>query len=131
MKRIRKCVNDMMQTDYIYYLTEPMGENFHPDFRPELTPREMLELGVFGGKYMTDCTDEFPLDWFSNARLCHERHVPELNYFGVNASKPLSYWQEKGWIHSDDPGVGSNGTAATTWAGGAPMTNGRSGDGRR
>jgi len=93
----------MMQTNYVYLLTEPLGKNFHPDFKPELTPKEMLELGVFGGKYMTDCTSEFPQDWFINAKLCHERHVPELNYFGVNASKPLSYWREKGWIHTDDP----------------------------
>lgn len=99
----RVCVNDLMQQNYVYYLTEPTGQNFHPDFRPELTPQEMLELGVFGGRYMTDCRNEFPEQWFANARLCHERHLPELNFFGVNASKPLSYWREKGWIHSDDP----------------------------
>ena len=103
MKKIRICVNDLMQANYVYFLTEPMGVNFHPDFSPELTPKEMLELGVFGGKYMTDCTAEFPQDWFTNVRLCHERHVPEFNYFGVNASQSLSYWREKGWIHSDDP----------------------------
>lgn len=101
--KTRVCVNDLIQTNYVYFLTEPMGENFHSDFRPELTPKEMLELGVFGGKYMTDCTNEFPQDWFINARLCHERHDPKLNFFGVNASKPLSYWREKGWIHTDDP----------------------------
>ena len=54
MKKIRKCVNDMMQTNYIYFPTESIGENFHTDFKPELTPKDMLELGVFGGKYMTD-----------------------------------------------------------------------------
>lgn len=102
-KTIRVCVNDLFQTNYVYFLTEPTGKNFHPDFRPELTPQEMLELGVFGGKYLTDCTNEFPHEWFINARLCHVRHVPELNYFGVNASKPLSYWREKGWIHTNDP----------------------------
>jgi hypothetical protein len=102
-EKIRKCVNDMMQTNYIYLLTESIGENFHADFKPELTPKDMLELGVFGGKYMTDCIGEFPQEWFTNARLCHERHVPELNYFGVNASKSLSYWREMGWIHTDDP----------------------------
>ena len=87
----------------MYYLTEPAGANFHPDFKPELTPKEMLELGVFGGKYMTDCKKEFPADWFKDAKLCSERHDPVLNYFGVNASQPLSVWREKGWIHEDDP----------------------------
>jgi len=96
-------VNDLMQTDYVYLLTEPMGENFHPDFRPQLTPQEMLALGVFGGKYMTDCSGEFPADWFTGVRLCHERHLPELNFFGVNASQPLKVWREKGWIWPDDP----------------------------
>ena len=96
-------VNDLMQTGYCYVLTEPFGENFHPDFRPELTPPEMLELGVFGGRYMTDCTSEFPSDWFENAQLCSSRHDAELNFFGINASQPLSEWRRKGWIHDDDP----------------------------
>jgi len=80
-----------------------MGEDFDDDFSPELTPKEMLELGVFGGKYMTDCTEEFPKDWFTNAKLCHEKHDPALNFFGVNASQPLSIWRAKGWIYRDDP----------------------------
>lgn len=60
-------VNDLMQTNYIYYLVEDTGKNFDPEFKPQLTPKEMLELGVFGGKYMTDCKDEFPKEWFVNA----------------------------------------------------------------
>jgi len=103
MKPGRVVVNDLMQQGYAYFLTEPIGRNFHPDFHTELTPKEMLELGVFGGKYMTDCTDEFPADWFVHARLCPERHDPELNCFGVSASQPLSYWQEQGWIYHEDP----------------------------
>jgi hypothetical protein len=92
-----------MQTGYVYLLTEPVGRNFHPDFRPDLTPAEMLRLGVFGGKYMTDCRREFPRSWFARAKLCAERHDPALNLFGVNASQPLSVWRRKGWIHPDDP----------------------------
>jgi hypothetical protein len=61
-------VNDRMQQGYRYDLSEPTGRNFHPDFRPELTPRQMLELGVFGGKYLTDCRAEFSLSWFRRAR---------------------------------------------------------------
>lgn len=86
-----------------YYLTEPMGENFHPDFKPQLTPKEMLELGVFGGKYMTDCRDEFPADWFSNAKLSPSGKDISLNYFKVDASLPLKEWKQKGWIHPADP----------------------------
>jgi hypothetical protein len=103
MKPRRIEINDRMQQGYSYLLTEPMGHNFHPDFRPELTPRELLELGVFGGRYMTDCAAEFPADWFTHAKLCPERHDPDLNYFGVNASQPLVVWRENGWIYHEDP----------------------------
>lgn len=96
-------VNDLMQQGYRYLLSEPPGENFHPDFHPELPPKQMLELGVFGGRYLTDCRAEFPADWFENARLCSLRHEPQLNFFGVNASQPLGYWQQKGWIYHEDP----------------------------
>jgi hypothetical protein len=96
-------VNDKMQHGYKYLLTEAIGKNFHPDFIPQLTPKEMLTLGVFGGKYMTDCMDEFPKDWFKNAKLCNKKHDETLNYFGVNASQPLSVWRKKGWIYPDDP----------------------------
>ena len=96
-------VNDRMQKNYMYFVTEPVGKNFSSEFKPELTPQEMLELGVFGGKYMTDCTDEFPSSWFRRAKLSPGKNDPSLNFFGVNASKPLSYWKEKGWIHEKDP----------------------------
>lgn len=96
-------VKDLMQKGYTYEITEPAGEHFHPDFQPELTPQEMLALGVFGGKYMTDCQNEFPENWFRQAQLCSDRHDPELNFFGVNASQPLSEWQRKGWIYPEDP----------------------------
>lgn len=96
-------VNDQMQQGYSYLLTEPTGRNYHEGFEPELTPKELLALGVFGGRYMTDCAAEFPADWFAKAKLCSDRHDPELNYFGVNASQPLSVWREKSWIYRDDP----------------------------
>lgn len=96
-------VNDKMQAGYRYELTAPEGRGFDPDFTPELTPKEMLELGVFCGKYMTDCRDEFPDDWFAQARLSPARRDCSLNYFGVDASQPLGEWRRKGWIHPDDP----------------------------
>jgi len=92
-----------MQKNLRYILTEPVGKNFHPKFKPELTPKEMLELGIFGGKYMTDCREEFPASWYNQVRLCPKRHDPKLNYFGINASQPLSLWRKKGWIYPDDP----------------------------
>jgi len=95
-------VYDKMQKGYKYELTEPIGKNFDKNFKPDLTPKEMLSLGVFGGKYMTDCKKEFPKSWWTHAKLCSEFHNPELNFFRVNASQPLSVWKKKGWIYKDD-----------------------------
>lgn len=103
MKLPRKIVvNDKMQKGS-YILTEAEGKNFDPDFKPELSPKEMLELGVFGGKYLTDCKDEFPREWFLDAKLSPKKSDPGINFFGVNASKSLKYWREKGWINEIDP----------------------------
>jgi hypothetical protein len=96
-------VNDKMQRGYVYYRTEPIGRRFAPEFRPQLTPKQMLALGVFGGKYMTDCRAEFPKSWFRRAKLCPERHDPRLNCFGVNASQSLRVWRRNGWIRPQDP----------------------------
>jgi hypothetical protein len=96
-------VNDKMQRGYRYVLAEPVGRNFDPEFRPDLTPREILSLGVFGGKYMTDCRREFPSSWFACAKLSPSARNDALNYFGVNASQPLSVWRRNGWLHDDDP----------------------------
>ena len=96
-------VNDRMQQKYRYVCVAPVGRDFDPAFTPDLSPQEMLALGVFGGKYMTDCRDEFPAAWFANAKLSLEGKNPALNCFGVDASQPLSVWRRKGWIHPDDP----------------------------
>lgn len=96
-------VNDKMQKNYSYVLTEPVGRNFDPEFKPDLTPKEMLKLGVFGGKYMTDCKKEFPTSWFEQAKLSPKKRDPQLNFFGVNASQSLAEWRRKGWIFPQDP----------------------------
>jgi len=96
-------VNDLMQRGYSYELAEAEGKNFHPDFKPELTPAEMLEYGVFGGKYLNDCRTEFPASWFTRARLSPGKKDISLNYYSVDASQPLQEWQRKDWIHPQDP----------------------------
>lgn len=107
MGKIKKItVNNKMQKGYSYFLEEPIGKNFHPEFKPHLTPKQMLNLGVFGGIYMRDGEKEFPKDWFTKAKLAPKdfnTHLASLNYFKVNASQPLSVWKEKGWIYKDDP----------------------------
>ena len=104
MKTKKVLVNDRMQKNYIYEITEPMGKNFDPEFRPDLNPKEMLELGVFGGLYFSDKPKEFPKNWFSKAKLSKDgkRHK-ELNYFGIDASQSLTVWKENRWIKRQDP----------------------------
>lgn len=93
-----------MQKKYSYVLTKPVGRNFDPRFKPDLSPKQMLSIGVFGGLYFSDKPREFPKDWWKSAKLSPDgkRHK-ELNYFGVNASQPLSVWLAKGWINPQDP----------------------------
>ncbi|WP_073249847.1 hypothetical protein [Shimia gijangensis] len=95
-------VNDRMQTGYRYTRECPMGQGFAPGFQPALSPRQMLEHGVFEGGYMNDCRDEFPTDWFEAAKLS-AKPDPSVNYFGLKSRQPLSVWQDKGWIYGPDP----------------------------
>ncbi len=104
MKPTKVTVNDKMQKGYVYYLTEAMGKNFDPEFKPNVTPKEMLAMGVFGGIYMRDCTKEFPKDWFTKAKFATgNKKDKHLNYFEVHASQSLAEWRRKKWIHEDDP----------------------------
>lgn len=96
-----------MQKGYRYELTRPVGKNFAPEFEPDLSPKQMLQLGVFGGRYMRDCKKEFPKEWFLKAKFYPEGlpgHDAKINLFGVDASQPLAVWREKGWINeAHDP----------------------------
>jgi len=99
---------DRLQKNYVYQLTEPVGKHFHPDFKPHLTPAEMLKLGVFGGAYFIGVKglvpSDLPKSWFRGVHLSKdEKKHKENNYFGLSASLPLKVWREKGWIYKDDP----------------------------
>ncbi len=96
-------VNDLQQQNYQYQRVAEPGKNFDPEFAPQLTPAEMLRLGVFGGWYLNDCQSEFPKEWFTSARLSDHGPDPNFNYFEITASQPLRVWQQKGWIYPDDP----------------------------
>lgn len=103
MRKRTVSVTDKMQKGYRYVLSAPAGRGFDPEFKPQLTPAQMLALGVFGGKYMTDCRREFPKSWFARAKLSPRGYDHNCNFFRVDASQPLSEWKRKGWIHPDDP----------------------------
>lgn len=97
-------VNEEYQKGYQYSLVEPVGKNFHSGFKPDLTPKEMLRLGIFGGNYFKEVPNEFPANWFAGVKLSTNGSADaNLNYFKVNASQPLEVWQKKGWIYFEDP----------------------------
>lgn len=101
MKKVR--VKDHHQS-YTYELSEPIGKHFDPEFKPDLTPKQMLKLGVFGGVYMLGVEDEFPKDWLEKAQVSESgEYEKDKNYFGVKASQSLDEWKKKGWIHRNDP----------------------------
>lgn len=95
-------VEDKMQSGYAYGLSAPAGEQFAVGFEPHFTPKEMLAMGVFEGKYCNDCRGEFPANWFERAKIGEQADV-EHNYFGVKSRQPLSVWKQKGWIYGPDP----------------------------
>lgn len=94
-------VNDRMQTDYRYKLVASEGKDFPDVFQPHFSPREMLKMGIFEGKYCNDCTGEFPEIWFRNAKTS-DISDPDMNYFGIKSRQPLSVWKQKGWIYGPD-----------------------------
>lgn len=95
-------VNDKMQHDYTYARVVPAGQQFDVGFKPHFSPKEMLALGVFEGKYLNDCTNEFPEDWYEGAKVSDVADNG-CNYFGVKSRQPLSVWKQKGWIYDPDP----------------------------
>ena len=76
--------------------------NFYKIFKPELTPKKMLELGVFGGSYFGLNVEEYPKSWFIKAKLSKKFDV-KLNKFRVRAGLSRKEWQDKGWIFKEDP----------------------------
>lgn len=91
-----------MPRRYTYRLEAPPGRDFDPEFRPRYTPGQMLKLGVFSGRYVNDCTGEFPREWFEGAlaagKLRPDGADPAVNLFRVASRKSSNYWIEKGWI---------------------------------
>ena len=110
--RIRGAGGMALRKGYTYTLQSEPGD-MPPDFNPDLTPGEMLMMGVFEGKYLNDCIREFPAEWFMGAmlldRLSPDAPNPEnCNLFGVKSRLPLSAWCESGWAPSRQHGDSTN-----------------------
>ena len=112
VKGLNISVNDSMQkkNKYKYILSESYGKNIHPDMKDAVSPMDMLIMGVFSGKYLNDCIDEFPEEWFENSKtsrtnkatLSTKLHDKEYNYFGIKSRLSLQEWKKKNWIIEPD-----------------------------
>ena len=125
-------VNDKMQNGYRYVRTAAIGRNFDPEFKPELTPREMLRLGVFCGKYMTDCPKGISAELVRARQALAARPRPHAQLLRCRR-QPAAV----GLAQARDGSIpmiraaGSSGIAATTWAAACrTRTGGRSSAGR-
>jgi hypothetical protein len=100
-------VKDKMQKNYSYTLSARYGKDFDEGFKPELTPSEMLKLGVFEGHYLNDCYKELPKNWYKDAlkKLSPEKPNIDLNCFKIKSRQSLQEWIRKGWIKKNDPDV--------------------------
>ena len=78
------------------------NEDYYKLFKPQLSPKKMLELGVFGGSYFSLKIKEYPKSWFKNAKISKNFNV-NLNRFKVKSGLSRKHWQEKGWIFKEDP----------------------------
>ena len=77
-------------------------KDFYKLFKPQLTPKKMLELGVFGGSYFGSKIKEYPKTWLQKAKLSKNFDV-NLNRFKVKSGLSREHWLQKGWIFKEDP----------------------------
>jgi len=93
-------VSNKMSKGYSYTLAENPGTGFAPDFKPWADPGEMLALGVFEGKYLNDCIQEFPAEWFLRAldKLRPAAADVSINLFQIHSRLPLPTWKKNGWV---------------------------------
>ena len=86
-------------------------KDFYKIFKPQLTPKKMLELGVFGGAYFTDGSiKEFPKSWFTKAKISKTFDV-SLNRFQIESGLSRKEWIDKAGFLKKILQVGFNGTA--------------------
>lgn len=92
----------------------------YPDFKPNLTPKEIFSLGSFGGTYWRPIKSKFfkntirsrhkrypshwwnklPDDWLFTP---FDKYDKSINKYGVKVGTTLKFWENKGWIKKSHP----------------------------
>jgi hypothetical protein len=90
----------------------------YPEFTPNLTPKQIFELGSFGGTYWRPIKSKFfkkklknkhkKYIWLNNIdsdKLTRpfDKYDKKINRYGVKVGTTLEFWEEKGWINKKDP----------------------------
>ena len=91
----------------------------YPDFRPNLTPKEVMQMGSFGGTYFRvitsgvtgetyrDAWKEFPPDWFTglniSRQVTRQDYDTAVNLYKTQCGGDLHMWESSGWITAADP----------------------------
>lgn len=88
---------------YEYKITAKYGNltDINSEFKPDISPKNMLGLGIFEGKYLNDCIEEFPKEWFTKKvieKLSPEKPDISLNCFNIKSRLSRNEWIKKGWI---------------------------------
>ena len=83
------------------------------DFNPNLSPKEIIRIGSFGGIYFYDeggridiNYKEFPSDWFDGLEesfYLSKKYNRKINFFKIKSGLSQEEWEEKGWINKQDP----------------------------
>jgi hypothetical protein len=89
-----------------------------PDFRPNLTPSDMFNLGSFGGSYWRPIYSsitkkkyknqhkKYPKTWWDkipNEKLISPICDKNINKYKVKVGTSLQFWESKEWIKKSHP----------------------------
>tara|TARA_B100001769_G_C22085964_1_gene585407 strand:+ start:263 stop:889 length:627 start_codon:yes stop_codon:yes gene_type:complete len=92
----------------------------YKDFKPNLTPRQVIKLGSFGGTYwrpiQSDVTGMtyknkhkvYPKTWWKGIPEDHmtrswENYDKNINKYKVKVGTTLEFWESKNWITAQNP----------------------------
>ena len=93
----------------------------HPEFKPNLSPHQILKMGAFGGTYFRpiyssvtkkhykseDVIKEYPKSWFKGIDIekmvTSSKYDKKVNKYGVKCGSELEDWEKSGWMHEQDP----------------------------
>lgn len=98
------CRDPYRKESYRFPITAKYGDVYSESFNPVYTPRQMLNNGVFEGRYLNSLYACFPHEWWQDANISIYNPDVNCNYFKVKSRNSLQDWKAKmDGIRSYDP----------------------------